>query len=125
MKFDILFEVSSEAGNKVGGIYTVLQSKSGHMKKHFGEKYCLIGFYNPSSARTELSKDRVPRSFKNAFDSLKKEGITCHYGLWRKGSDAKLILIDANDFMNRKKEGIKRVDKIKGDLWKKYKTRGH
>jgi glycogen(starch) synthase len=121
MKVDMLFEVSSEAGNKVGGIYTVLQSKSAHMKKQFGEKYCLIGFYNASSAKTELAYERTPRSFKNAFDELKKEGIICYYGTWRKGDNARLILIDATDFMNRKKDGIKKVDQIKGKLWEEYK----
>lgn len=121
MKIDMLFEVSSEAGNKVGGIYTVLQSKSAHMKKNFGEKYCLIGFYNAASAKTELSHERTPRSFKNAFEELKKEGIECYYGTWRKGDNAKLILIDATVFMNKKKDGIKKVDQIKGKLWEDYK----
>ena len=31
-----LIEVSFEAGNKVGGIWTVLTSKSSYMKKQFG-----------------------------------------------------------------------------------------
>ncbi|MCK4714092.1 MAG: hypothetical protein KAT35_00835, partial [Candidatus Aenigmarchaeota archaeon] len=63
---DLLFEVSSEAGNKVGGIYTVLQSKSLEMMRAFGESYHLIGFYDESSAKTELEKMKMPSEISRA-----------------------------------------------------------
>ena len=38
-----LFEVSWEVCNKVGGINTVLKTKTGHAVECFGDKYVLIG----------------------------------------------------------------------------------
>ena len=43
-KADLLFEVSWEVCNKVGGIYTVVMSKAALMKKNF-KNYYLIGPY--------------------------------------------------------------------------------
>ncbi|MBE5727816.1 hypothetical protein IHE50_00135, partial [Candidatus Parvarchaeota archaeon] len=38
-----LVEVSYEAGNKVGGIWTVITSKSSTIKNLFGDNYLAIG----------------------------------------------------------------------------------
>jgi glycogen(starch) synthase len=118
---DLLFEVSSEAGNKVGGIYTVLQSKSSEMVKAFGKSYHLIGFYDESSAKTELEPLKMPSNIAKACAELKKFKIHCHYGKWTHGSNAKLILIDAREFMDDMVDGKKRVDTVKTELWDKYK----
>jgi len=40
---EVLFEVSWEVCNKVGGIYTVLTSKCEELLKRFGEHYLFIG----------------------------------------------------------------------------------
>jgi glycogen(starch) synthase len=117
---DPLFEVSSEAGNKVGGIYTVLQSKSLEMTRAFGESYHLIGFYDESSAKTELERMKMPSEISRACRKLSPLGIHCHYGRWTHGSDAKLMLLDATSFMNEVVDGKKRVDLIKTGLWDKY-----
>ena len=39
-----LIEVSSEAGRKVGGIYTVLRSKAHVLHEKFGDNYLFISF---------------------------------------------------------------------------------
>ena len=72
---DLLFEVSSEAGNKVGGIYTVLQSKSSEMVKAFGNSYHLIGFYDESSAKTELEQ------LKEAFAAMNPDYYVSECGI--------------------------------------------
>lgn len=41
--FDILFEVSWEVCNKVGGIYTVLSSKANTMRRLYGDRVVFIG----------------------------------------------------------------------------------
>ncbi len=43
MENTCLFEVSWEVCNKVGGIYTVLQSKAATAARMFGENYFLLG----------------------------------------------------------------------------------
>ncbi|MCK5300197.1 MAG: hypothetical protein KAJ54_03520, partial [Candidatus Aenigmarchaeota archaeon] len=48
------FEVSYEVANKIGGIYTVIKSKSPEMVKYYGDNYYTIGFYNPKKAEIEL-----------------------------------------------------------------------
>jgi len=113
-----LIEVSSEAGHKVGGIYTVLKTKAGELVKRFGDDYILIGFYEPHSAKVEV-KLEDPGEFKGIFKSLKKKGIDCYYGRWIEGDNARIILIDAYDFMN-KVDGDKRINKIKYELWKDF-----
>ena len=40
---DYLFEVSWEVCNKVGGIYTVIATKSLHLKSELGQHHILIG----------------------------------------------------------------------------------
>ena len=43
-KADILFEVSWEICNKVGGIYTVVKSKAAQMVDYYKENYILENF---------------------------------------------------------------------------------
>lgn len=50
----LLFEIAWEVANKVGGIYTVLKTKAPVTKEEFGDRYCLIGPYNSTSAPIEV-----------------------------------------------------------------------
>ncbi len=121
---DVVFEVSSEAGRKVGGIYTVLRSKSSEMVKRFGDNYYLVGFFDPHSAGEQFREEAPPQDFQQVFRMLEKEGIKCHYGRWMLGSNAQIILVDAWNFGSKLVEnshGELKVDKqinaIKGKLW--------
>ena len=66
-----LVEVSFEAGNKVGGIWTVLTSKSSYIKKQFGDNYLAIGFYNPDQAAVEFIESTPPQYIKDAMGDIK------------------------------------------------------
>lgn len=112
-KADLLFELSWEVCNKVGGIYTVVMSKAALMKKHF-KNYFLIGPYVEEKARFEFESLEPPREIKEALNELLREGIKCHYGKWKIKGEPFTILIDSNDFKNRK-------DDIKKALWEDYK----
>ena len=92
---DFLFVVSSEAGHKVGGIYTVLRTMSGELVKKFKENLVMIGMYDPKSAKEELEEEEAPKSFQLIFNELRQHGINCRYGRWVKGSNARLILLEA------------------------------
>jgi glycogen(starch) synthase len=39
----LLIEVAWEVCNKLGGIYTVIQSKVLYMRERWGDQYCLLG----------------------------------------------------------------------------------
>ncbi|MDP8012963.1 MAG: glycogen synthase, partial [Nanoarchaeota archaeon] len=77
-----LVEISYEAGNKVGGIWTVLTSKSRVMKAKFGDNYLAIGFYNPSQAAIEMIEEEPSGYILNAIKDMQLPGIKFHYGSW-------------------------------------------
>jgi len=111
VNIDLLFEVSWEVCNKVGGIYTVVSSKIMEMLKHYQyNSYYTVGPYFEDKAKTEFQEKDPPDEMKQAFDELKNEGIVCHYGIWFKKGKPQAILIDYSQISNRK-------DEIKGNLW--------
>ncbi len=110
-----LFEVSWEVCNKVGGIWTVVKSKVEPTISRYGENYCLIGPYFPDRASSEFQELLAPDHCRQAFDQLRNEGITCHYGIWLVPGEPKTILIDFSGYMAQK-------NRIKGELWETYKV---
>ncbi len=95
-----LFEVSWEVCNKVGGIYTVLKSKAGHMKAHFKENYLLVGPYFSEKNQVEFDEKPAPEPFKAIFNKLRERGIICHFGRWLISSSPNVILVDFSGFIS-------------------------
>ncbi len=114
MSYDYLFEISWEVCNKVGGLNTVVVSKSKkaiNLASKLGiSNYLLVGPYFPKKAYYEFQELEVPSSFKDVFEELKAEGIICHYGEWLIKGTPKVILVDFNGFIHNR-------DFIKGKLW--------
>lgn len=111
---DILFEVSWEVCNKVGGIYTVVMSKAAKMVEAYGENYFMVGPYFASKAIGQFQEEVPSEPYKASFEELKKAGIICHFGRWLIQSSPFVILID---FVNYKHK----TNDIKRELWKGYK----
>ena len=111
-KAETVFEISWEICNKVGGIYAVLTSKAALMKEYY-KKYYMIGPYFADKARVIFEERRPPVEFKKIFTDLKKEGITCHYGVWHIKGEPEVFLLDYNDIISQK-------NKLKGELWNDY-----
>jgi len=111
---DYVFEISWEVCNKVGGIYTVLTSKSEQMQAHY-KNYFMVGPYFEQHAKLEFSEETPPEEFRQAFDELRREGIIYHYGTWDdiKGNP-KVILVEFLGIVNQK-------DSLKGMFWNDYK----
>lgn len=122
-----LFEISSEAGRKVGGIYTVLQSKSRYVSQAFPGHYLFIGFYDEKCAH-DVRYGPAPKELEKAFSELAAEGIFCHWGHWIQGHDAPIILVEARNFAERPvsyddngtRKHDRRVNYVKYLLWKHY-----
>lgn len=112
-KADILFEVSWEVCNKVGGIYTVVKSKAAKMVEAYGDNYFLIGPYFASRAISQFQEEMPSEFCKAPFDELKKIGIICHFGRWLSEGNPCVILID---FVNYRQ----RANGIKRELWDWY-----
>ena len=110
---EVLFEVSFEACNKVGGIYAVLESKAKRMVDLYKDNYFLIGPYYPEKAVTEYLKQNPPKIFEKAFSELKEEGIICHFGKWLIEGKPNVILIEFDEI-------LKKINQIKWELWENY-----
>lgn len=110
-----LIEVSFEAGNKVGGIWTVLTSKSSYIKKLFGDDYLAIGFYNPVQAAVEFMESPPPQFIKDAVGDIKLDGVKIYFGRWSSANDVNILLIDAKEFEN------KHINEVKKEFWDGFK----
>ena len=111
-KAEMLFEVSYEVCNKVGGIYTVLTSKAALMKEKYKE-YTTIGPYYAEKANVGLEQLPVPQELAKIFEELKSEGIECIYGKWQVPGEPNTILIDFRNVVGQ-------ADSIKKELWDNF-----
>ena len=79
---DYLFEVSWEVCNKVGGIYTVIATKSLHLKSELGRHHILIGpdvWMNTESNPDFIEDPSLYRSWKL---QAAEEGLRVRLGKW-------------------------------------------
>lgn len=109
----MLFEASWEVCNKVGGIFTVLSSKSRQIQKHYKNNYCLIGPYFEESSKLNFREESVPKEYKTVSEELAKSGIICHFGKWLIEGDPDVILIDFKGYWPH-------MDEIKKELWDNF-----
>jgi len=90
----LLFEIGWEVCWQLGGIYTVLRTKAAAMIARWGDRYCLIGPYNPNTAPVEFEPMEAPGPLGQALQRLAQAGIPCYYGRWLIPSRPHTILID-------------------------------
>lgn len=90
----LLFEIAWEVCWQLGGIYTVLRTKAAVTKDHWGDRYCLIGPYNPSTAAIEFEERPAEGPISEVLDKLRDEGMPCHYGDWLVPGRPRVILLD-------------------------------
>ena len=82
-----LIEVSSEAGRKIGGIYTVLRSKSSYCTGSSATAYLLVGMLDDKCGE-DVKFEEPKGKLKGIFDGLEKEGVRCRCGTWLYGDNA-------------------------------------
>ncbi len=107
----ILYEISWECCNKVGGIHTVISSKASHIEKNF-DKYYIIGAF-PAGNTIEFAEEEIPNEYITTFQKLKEKGIILHFGRWLIRGYPQVILVE---YLNYSKN----INKIKTILWEKY-----
>jgi glycogen(starch) synthase len=106
----VLFDVGWEVAKKVGGIYTVLKSKSPITVEEFGGRYALVGPYNQATAATEMEEMEPGPLFGPVIARLRERyGIIVHFGKWLVDGYPKVLLIDVNSSMHE-------LDKWRGEL---------
>ena len=121
-----LIEVSSEAGRKIGGIYTVLRSKAKYLHKKFGNNYLLIGMLDEKCGE-DVSFESPPAPIAKIFSKLEAEGISCKYGKWKYGDGAQIISVDARqagerivEYVNGSVQKDTQKNYLKFLLWKNF-----
>jgi len=90
----LLFEIAWEVCWQLGGIYTVLRTKAAVTREHWGDRYCLIGPYNPSTAAIEFEERPPEGPISEVLDRLRDQGMPCHYGDWLIPGRPRVILLD-------------------------------
>ena len=113
-KADILFEVSWEVCNKVGGIYTVIRSKASRIVEKYKSGYIAVGPYFPNQIVGQFQEELPDKHVKETFEELKHEGIICHYGKWMIEGNPNVILVDFASYKSK-------INDVKRELWDEYK----
>ena len=109
----LLFEVGWEVCWQLGGIYTVLRSKISAMQKRWGDRYTLIGPYNPVTAAREFDELPAEEPYAGAVQDLRNQGIPVHYGRWLVPGRPRVILLDYRARFNQ-------LDSDKYTIWKDH-----
>ncbi|KAI6653321.1 Glycogen synthase [Oopsacas minuta] len=96
--FKTYFEVSWEIANKIGGIYTVIKTKSAVETARFsdlGDPYFLIGPLNRKCVdlEVEIVEPQFP-IISETLNTLRKQGIVVSYGRWLIEGHPSVILFD-------------------------------
>ena len=90
----VLFEVGWEVCWQLGGIYTVLRTKARTMIERWGERYCLVGPYNPATAATEFDETRPDGVWRDILDRAARRGVVARHGRWLVPGRPRTILVD-------------------------------
>uniref|UniRef100_A0A452QGD5 Glycogen [starch] synthase n=1 Tax=Ursus americanus TaxID=9643 RepID=A0A452QGD5_URSAM len=107
----LLFEVAWEVTNKVGGIYTVIQTKAKTTADEWGDNYFLIGPYFEHNMKTQVEQcEPVNDAVRRAMDSMNKHGCQVHFGRWLIEGSPYVVLFDIG-------YSAWNLDRWKGDLW--------
>jgi glycogen(starch) synthase len=96
----------------VGGIYTVIKTKTPVTTAEYGDRYCLIGPLNHRTASMEVETIEQPKSVAvaKALESLKNAGIYFMYGRWLIEGSPQVLLLDIGSASHH-------MNEWKSDLW--------
>ncbi len=110
---DLLFEISWEVCNKIGGIHTVVATKALTAIEHFGDHYLVIGPDLPSETHNpEFEEDpNLLKAWRQmAYDV---EGLRIRVGRWRVEGNPIAILVNYSSLIGQK-------DQVLAKLWEGY-----
>jgi len=90
------FETAWEVANKVGGIYTVIRSKTGVSVQELGDQYVLLGPYKEQHARTEVEEEEFSSAHPlgQAIHKQRERGYKVVSGRWLVEGNPQVILFD-------------------------------
>jgi len=97
----LLFETAWEVCQQVGGIYTVIRSKVPSIVEQWGNRYFLVGPYNPQVSPTEFEETQPTGFLRDVFHLLQEAGIEAHYGHWLITGRPRVILLNPRSVWSR------------------------
>ncbi|XP_040293738.1 glycogen [starch] synthase, liver isoform X1 [Bufo bufo] len=107
----LLFEISWEVTNKVGGIYTVIQTKAKITVDEWGDNYFMMGPYYEQNVRTQVEICDPPLpALKKAMDALQSQGCQVYFGRWLIEGSPYVLLFDIGS-------AAWNIDRWKGEFW--------
>jgi glycogen synthase len=106
----LLFEISTEVCNQVGGIYQVIRSKAPLMTQRWGDGYCLVGPWEGAKAQVEFEELPASGWLASALDELRGAGLHVHHGRWMVPGRPRVLLIEHW-------QGWERLNDAKFRLW--------
>ncbi len=111
---DLLFEVSWEVCNKVGGIHTVIATKALTLKKQLKQNHIFIGpdILRHTEEHPEFIEDKDMLKSWRQVSAM--EGLRIKIGRWKIEGEPIAILVDFSTFMPQK-------DYIFKMFWEQYK----
>ncbi len=111
---DYLFETSWEVCNKVGGIHSVLATKSFSLTNQFKDHYILIGpdVWRDTEDNPEFEEDKS--LFYSWREMVNAQGLRVKTGRWRVPGNPVTFIIDFTSLMPKK-------DDILASFWETYK----
>ena len=110
---DCLFEVSWEVCNKIGGIHTVLSTKSALVEEELKKNYITVGpdVWMDTEQNPEFTEDKS--LFRPWKQKLSQEGLNVRIGRWNIPGNPVAFLVDFTPYISRK-------DEILTSMWKKF-----
>ena len=112
---DYLFEVSWEVCNKIGGIYTVIATKSLFLKSQLKRHHILVGpdVWVDTDANPDFRED--PLLWQDWRVEAAKSGLRLRIGRWNVPGNPVAILVDFKHFLTD-------TDEILAKYWELYKV---
>ena len=112
---DYIFETSWEVCNKVGGIHTVITSKTRPLVEEWGDRLIMLGpdTWKGEGKHPEFEED--PNLFTSWRPYALAQGLKVKIGRWKIAGNPIVILIDFTPYFVNK-------DEILSDLWLRYKV---
>lgn len=114
-QLDILFEVSWEVCNKIGGIYTVLSTKAKTLQKQFNDKVVFIGpdVWTDENPSPWFSECRIS-GLSDLIDAAKlPDGVSARAGRWEIPGRPIAVLIKFDGMYAVKNE-------FYGEMWQRF-----
>ena len=99
IKPDYLFEVSWEVCNKVGGIYTVIATKSLYLKSEYNRHHIMVGpdVWMDTDSNPDFLED--PTLYRSWRMQAAAEGLRVRIGRWNVPGKPTAILVDFKQFL--------------------------